>query len=170
MDLGLLVARLIVGSAIAAHGSQKLFGWFAGPGLANTGAFMESLGFRPGREFAIAAGCCEFLGGTLLTLGWFGAVGPVLVIVSMTVAALTVHAHHGFFETHQGLELPLIYATAVFTLATTGFGFYSMDAMLGTGVLSTPAAVCAASVAAIVVGVLTATLRHPLSHHAPLAH
>ena len=56
MDAGLLLARMVLGLLMAAHGAQKLFGWFGGYGLAGTGGFFESLGFRPGRFFAAAAG------------------------------------------------------------------------------------------------------------------
>ena len=56
ISIGLLLLRLVVGFAMAAHGAQKLFGWFGGYGLAGTGGFFESLGFKPGRLFALAAG------------------------------------------------------------------------------------------------------------------
>ena len=62
MDAGLLLARMVLGLLMAAHGTQKLFGWFGGYGLAGTGGFFESLGFRPGRLFAAAAGFTEFAG------------------------------------------------------------------------------------------------------------
>jgi putative oxidoreductase len=62
MDTGLLLARVVVGLVMAAHGSQKLFGWFGGYGLAGTGGFFEQLGFRPGRFFAMAAGTSEVVG------------------------------------------------------------------------------------------------------------
>jgi putative oxidoreductase len=62
MDIGLFIARLILGLAISAHGAQKLFSWFGGHGLSGTGGF-ESIGFRPGRLFALAAGLAEFGGG-----------------------------------------------------------------------------------------------------------
>jgi putative oxidoreductase len=47
MDAALLFVRLVVGLAMAAHGVQKLFGWFGGYGLAGTGGFFEGIGFRP---------------------------------------------------------------------------------------------------------------------------
>ena len=62
MDTGLLVARLVFGSVMAAHGAQKLFGWFGGYGIAGTGGFFESVGFRPGRALALAAGTGERIG------------------------------------------------------------------------------------------------------------
>ena len=52
MDAGLVLVRLVIGPLMAAHGAQKLFGWFGGYGLAGTGGFFEGLGFRPGRLFA----------------------------------------------------------------------------------------------------------------------
>src|SRR5919109_3686243 len=94
---GLFVIRLVLGLAMAAHGAQKLFGWFGGHGLAGTGGFLEQqLGFRPGRLFALAAGLGEFGGGLLLALGFLGPVGPAIMIAVMIVAMRTVHVGHGF--------------------------------------------------------------------------
>src|SRR6185295_19805757 len=95
VSVGLLVLRLVVGLAIAAHGSQKLFGWFGGHGLAGTGGFFEMLGFRPGRTFALAAGLTEFISGILIALGFLGPVGPALMLSVMIVAAVTVHWKNG---------------------------------------------------------------------------
>ena len=39
MDTALLLIRLAFGLAIAAHGAQKLFGWFGGYGIKGTGGF-----------------------------------------------------------------------------------------------------------------------------------
>ncbi len=58
MNTALLIGRLIIGLGLAAHGTQKLLGWFGGHGLKGTGGFFESLGFRPGALFALAAGLC----------------------------------------------------------------------------------------------------------------
>ncbi|WP_043448398.1 DoxX family membrane protein, partial [Streptomyces nodosus] len=55
-DVGLLLIRLGIGGVLAAHGTQKLFGWFGGGGIEGTGRFMESVGYRPGRASATAAG------------------------------------------------------------------------------------------------------------------
>jgi len=65
MNIGILLLRLAVGFTLTAHGSQKLFGWFGGPGLNSTGQFFEErLGFRPGRRHALLAGLAEAGGGS----------------------------------------------------------------------------------------------------------
>src|SRR3954470_7218338 len=92
---GLLVIRVIFGLLMAAHGTQKLFGWFGGYGLAGTGGFFEQIGFRPGKAFAAAAAASEVTGGILLALGFLGPIGPALIISVMIVAAVSVHWSHG---------------------------------------------------------------------------
>jgi len=138
---GLLLARLVFGLIMAAHGAQKLFGWFGGYGIAGTGGFLESLGFRPGRLFAVAAGFAEFAGGLLIAAGFLGPIGPALVLSSMIVAAVTVHLKNGLFAQNNGIELALLYAAAAIGFALTGFGALSLDAVLGTASIWTPALV-----------------------------
>ena len=104
MSAGFLIARLILGLALAAHGAQKLFGWFGGYGLAGTGGFFAGLGFRPGVLFALAAGLGEVGGGLLAAAGLFGPVGPALIVLVMLVAILTVHWPHGFFASSNGVD------------------------------------------------------------------
>jgi len=130
MDLGLFIARLVVGALIAAHGAQKLFGWFGGYGIAGTGGFFEGLGFRPGRLFAAAAGLAEWGGGILLALGFFEPVGAALVVSVMIVAMVAVHWPNGVLAAN-GIELPLLYAGATAALALTGPGAFSLDAAFG---------------------------------------
>lgn len=130
MDAGLLLARVVVGLLMAAHGSQKLFGWFGGYGIAGTGGYFESLGFRPGRFFAAAAGTTEFIGGLLVVLGLLGPLGPAMIIATMVVAIATVHWAHGVFASNNGVEVPLLYAVAAAALALTGYGAYSIDGAL----------------------------------------
>jgi len=139
MDSGLLIARLALGVLIAAHGAQKLFGWFGGYGIAGTGAFFESLGFRPGKVFAAAAALGEFGGGVLVAFGLLGPIGPALLVAVMIVAAVSVHWRHGVFAMTNGIELPLLYAAGATALALTGFGAYSLDALLGVASVWTPA-------------------------------
>jgi putative oxidoreductase len=139
LSIGLLVARLVIGLVMAAHGAQKLLGWFGGYGLNKTGEYFAHLGFRPGRVFAAAASTGEITGGLLVALGFLGPIGPALIISVMIVAAITVHWEHGLFATQNGIEVPLLYSTAAFALALTGFGQYSLDAALGIASHWTPA-------------------------------
>ncbi|MGH7712011.1 MAG: DoxX family protein, partial [Gemmatimonadaceae bacterium] len=131
LSIGLLIGRVVVGLVMAAHGAQKLFGWFGGYGLEKTGEFFAMLGFRPGRTFATAASLSEIGSGLLIALGFLGPIGPALMISVMIVAAMTVHWEHGLFAANNGIEVPLLYATAAIGLALAGFGQYSLDAWLG---------------------------------------
>jgi putative oxidoreductase len=129
--LPLLFVRLVLGFAFAAHGTQKLFGWFGGYGLAGTGGFLETLGFRPGRVFAAAAGVSELTGGLLIAFGLGGPVGPMLAIAAMLVAIVTVHLRNGFFAASNGIELPALYLLFGLVYAFAGYGALSLDAALG---------------------------------------
>ena len=131
MDTGLLIARMVFGLLMAAHGTQKLFGWFGGYGLAGTAGFFEQLGFRPGRFFAATAAGSELAAGLLLAFGLLGPLGPALMIAVMVVAMATVHWQHGLFAATNGIEVPLLYSVAALALALTGPGAYSLDAALG---------------------------------------
>ncbi len=156
---GLLVARLVLGLLMVGHGTQKLFGWFGGYGLTGTAGFLESLGFRPGRAFAVAASLTEITGGLLLAFGFLGPVGPALMISVMIVAAISAHWKNGLFATANGIELPLLYAAGALTIALTGPGRFSLDAVLGLGSLWTPRVVGVAIAVGIVGGVVNLALR-----------
>src|SRR5215217_5487363 len=119
MDIGLLLLRLVIGLTLAAHGAQKLFGWFGGYGLTATGQFMEGLGFHPGRRHALMAGLVEFAGGLLLALGMATPIGAALVASVMVVAAATAHVKNGFFATSGGYEYNLVLGAAAIALAFT---------------------------------------------------
>jgi putative oxidoreductase len=151
MDEGLLVARVALGLLMAAHGAQKLFGWFGGYGLDGTGGFFEGLGFKPGRFFAAAAGASEVASGLLLAVGLFTPLAAAVMLSVMIVAAVTVHLQHGLFATTNGIEVPLLYVVGAVALALTGPGAYSLDAATGLRALWTPSVV-AGSLALGVIG------------------
>jgi putative oxidoreductase len=131
MDIGLLLLRLTVGLTLAAHGTQKLFGWFGGPGLNATGQFFEMIGFLPGRRQALLAGLAETGGGLLLAVGLVTPVAAAIVFSVMLVAAVSVHIKKGFFITNGGYEYTLVLGVSGLTLAFTGPGSLSFDASLG---------------------------------------
>jgi putative oxidoreductase len=159
LNLGLLLIRLIFGLVMVAHGAQKLFGWFGGYGLAGTGGFFESLGFRPGRRFAFAAALSEFTGGWLFALGFLGPVGPALIVAVMLVASISVHWRNGLFAATNGVEVPLLYATAAIGVALIGFGTYSLDAALGLATFWTPGLIGLALTAGVLGGIANLILR-----------
>jgi putative oxidoreductase len=161
MDLGLILLRTVIGLLMAAHGAQKLLGWFGGHGLAGTAPYFDSLGFRPGRPFAAAAAAAEMLSGVLMALGLFGPVGPALMVSVMIVAATSVHWQHGLFAMSNGIEIALLYGAAAAALALTGPGAYSLDAWLGLEALSAPAVAWGALALGVISGVGMLALRRP---------
>ncbi|HEY3451593.1 MAG TPA: DoxX family protein [Myxococcales bacterium] len=130
-DIGMLILRVFVGLQLASHGSQKLFGLFGGHGPAGTGGFFESLGFKPGRLFAVAAGAGEFGGGLLLALGWLTPLAAAAIVATMLTAIAVVHADKGFFATEGGFELPLLLAVIAVCVTFMGPGAISIDRALG---------------------------------------
>jgi len=149
MDLGLLLGRLVLGLLMAAHGTQKAFGWFGGYGLAGTGGYFEQIGFRPGRLFAAAAAGTEIVGGLLLAAGLLTPIAAALVVSVMIVAAISVHWPQGVFAQNNGIEVPLLYGVGGAALALTGPGAFSIDAALGFDALWTPTVI----VASLAIGV-----------------
>ena len=159
LGTGLLLARLILGVLMVAHSGQKLFGWLGGYGIAGTAGYFEQLGFRPGRLFVITASVSEALSGILIALGLFGPVGPALLLMVMIVAAVSVHWKGGLFAATNGIEVPLLYATGAVALAFTGYGPFSLDAVLGIDQTWTPALKLAAVAVGVVGGVVNLQAR-----------
>jgi putative oxidoreductase len=133
MELGLFLLHAVPGLLLIGHGSQKLFGWLGGHGPEGTGQFMDSLGMRPGRRMALAAGFNEFAGGLLLALGLLIPLAAVLIASTMLVAALTAHRGKGLWATNNGYELPLLYGLIPVALTFHGAGQWSLDHALGWG-------------------------------------
>jgi putative oxidoreductase len=127
LSLGVLIIRLVVGLALAAHGAQKLFGWFGGYGLKGTGGWMESIGIKPGYTMALIAGLAEFGGGLLFAAGLYTELAAILIAVTMLVAILKVHLQNGFWVTANGYEFNLVLIAVVVGVALTGAGTYSLD-------------------------------------------
>jgi putative oxidoreductase len=159
LSIGLLLARLVIGLLMAAHGAQKLFGWFGGYGLKTTGEFFVQLGYSRGRLFASAASLTEIASGLLIVLGFLGPIGPALMIAVMIVAAISVHWKNGLFATANGIELPLLYATAGLGFALSGFGRYSFDALLGISHNFTPMLTWSILAGGVVAGVINLLVR-----------
>jgi putative oxidoreductase len=163
MNAGLLLARLVLGLLMAAHGSQKLFGWFGGPGLVKAAGFFEGLGFRPGRLFATTAALTEFVSGLLLAIGLFEPIAAALMVSVMIVAA-SVHWSNGLLVTSNGIEVPLLYGALGVSLALTGPGDYSLDSLLGFAASWTPLVTWGVLAIGIVGGFANLVLKRPLPH------
>ncbi|MFJ3230104.1 DoxX family membrane protein [Streptomyces sp. NPDC086787] len=161
-DVGLLLLRLGTGGALAAHGAQKLLGWFGGGGIEGTGQFMESVGYTPGKASAVAAGLAEAGGGTLLMLGLATPAAGAAAAGAMTGAS-AVLAPGGFFAQQGGLEHPVSLGVAATALAVAGPGRLSLDHVLGDALnraWMVPAALCVTgAVTAAVVGMREARVR-----------
>jgi putative oxidoreductase len=133
-DLGLLLQRVVIGGLLAGHGSQKLFGWFSGPGPEGTAGFLESIGIKPSDKWAFAAGASEFLGGSLTALGFLWPLGPITAMAPMGMAAGTVHWGKPIWATKGGAELPVTNLAVVTSLVLTGPGRLSLDRLLSVRV------------------------------------
>jgi putative oxidoreductase len=125
-----LIVRLVTGITLAAHGSQKLFGWFGGGGIAGTTPFFERLGLRPGRLHAALAGLAETAGGLLLAAGLLTPFAAAAILGVMVVAVGSVHWGKGFFLNTGGFEYNLALAAGALAVAFTGPGAISLDRAL----------------------------------------
>lgn len=129
-DVGLLVLRVGVGGALAAHGTQKLFGWFGGGGVDGTAAMFDKAGFRPARLSAIAAGITETGGGALLAAGIATPAAGAAIAGTMVVAS-SMLAPKGFFAAKGGYEYAALIGVGGVSLALTGPGALSLDDVTG---------------------------------------
>jgi putative oxidoreductase len=128
-NAALLGTRLVVGSYLAVHGAQKLFGAFGGSGLDQAGAGFERMGLRPGRPMAAAAGITELGGGVLTAAGIADPAGPLAIMGAMGIAATTNRAK-GPLNSRGGFELPLTNLAAAATLAAVGPGKFRLSPAL----------------------------------------
>jgi putative oxidoreductase len=130
-DIALLVLRLVLGGVFVAHGAQKLFGSFGGPGIEGTAGFHEQLGIKPAKPMAILAGLAEFVGGMLVVAGFLTPLAALALIAVMVVAIVTVHLKNGFFAASGGYEFNLVLIAVAVALVLAGSGAYGLDAALG---------------------------------------
>lgn len=125
-----LPVRVAVGVIFAAHGAQKLFGWFGGYGLKGTGGWMTSIGLEPGMLMAALAGGAEFFGGLALVLGLLVRPAAAVLAVTMVVAIVTVHLSNGLFMANNGYEFGLALLAVSITLVIRGAGSVSADQLI----------------------------------------
>ncbi|AUB74613.1 DoxX family protein [Pseudomonas sp. Lz4W] len=124
---GLTVLRIFVGIIFAAHGSQKLFGWFGGGGLAGTAQWMESIGLTPGTLMALLSGGTEFFGGLALIVGLLARPAALGLSFTLLVAIFSVHIHNGLFMANNGYEFALALLGGTVAVLLEGAGKLSID-------------------------------------------
>jgi putative oxidoreductase len=127
MSFGIAILRAVVGGLFIGHGLQKLLGKFGGHGLEGTAGFMESLGLRPGKVQATAAGMAETGGGALLVAGAATPLAASALTGTMTVAIAKVHGQNGLWSQDGGYEFPLTMMAALFAITASGPGELSID-------------------------------------------
>ena len=128
--LDTLPLRVGAGVIFAAHGAQKLFGWFGGYGLEGTGGWMASIGIEPGVLMAALAGGAEFFGGLLLTFGLLVRPAAIVLAITMIVAIVAVHLQNGLFMSNNGYEFGLALLVISVGLVIRGAGSISLDRLL----------------------------------------
>jgi putative oxidoreductase len=128
--LDTLPLRVGAGVIFAAHGAQKLFGWFGGYGLEGTGGWMASIGIEPGVLMAALAGGAEFFGGLFLIVGLLVRPAAVVLAITMVVAIAAVHLQNGLFMSNNGYEFGLALLVISVGLAIRGAGSISLDRLL----------------------------------------
>ena len=124
---GLTVLRVFVGIIFAAHGSQKLFGWFGGGGLAGTAQWMESIGLTPGTLMALLSGGTEFFAGLALIVGLLARPAALGLSFTLLVAIFSVHIHNGLFMANNGYEFALALLGGTLAVLFEGAGKLSLD-------------------------------------------
>ena len=155
----MILLRLVVGLALAAHGSQKLFGFFGGGGLAGTRKFFAGLGFRTPLAMAFVAGLSELGGGLLFAFGLLTPFAALALTVVMLNAIGTVHWKKGFFNSAGGFEYNLLIIATVVAVTATGPGRFSLDHAFGwAGSISGPWWALAIVVLAPLIALVTLTL------------
>jgi putative oxidoreductase len=131
MSYGILFLRVVLGLIMAAHGAQKLFGWWGGPGLQGVHGWLTSMRFRGGWLPVSLLVSAEFGGGLLLALGLLTPFAAFAIVAGMFVAIATTHWRNGFWNGGGGYEFNLLILVAAASVAAIGPGRFSLDRAFG---------------------------------------
>ena len=126
VNIALLILRGVVGLIFVAHGSQKLLGWFGGPGLNTWAGVMNRMGLKPPELWAWISGLSEFAGGLLFGLGFYTPMAAAAMISAMIMAMIKVHWSNGFFNVNRGVEFNLTLVAVLVAVGLAGPGAYAL--------------------------------------------
>jgi putative oxidoreductase len=134
-DTTLLILRLVVGLTFAAHGAQKAFGWWNGPGLEGWQKIIGGMRFQPAPLWTLVSIGAELIGGLLIAIGLFTPLAATALIGQSVVIILKAHLPNGFWNKAGGIEFPLALAAGVLAILGVGPGAYSADRLIGFGLV-----------------------------------
>jgi putative oxidoreductase len=160
LSFGLLIIRVVAGLTLAAHGAQKLFGWFGGPGFAGTIAMQQKMGFKPPLLWAVLVIMGDVCGGLSIALGFFTPLCAERMLGAMLMAIVKVHWSKGFFSTKGGFEFPLALLAIAIGVGLAGPGRYALDSLFGI-VLPSPLLFGLLAVGALIVDVVGLLISRP---------
>jgi putative oxidoreductase len=160
LNLGLLLLRVVCGLTLAAHGAQKLFGWFGGSGFAKQREGMAKQGYKPAMLWACLVVLGEVGGGLSLAFGFLMPLGAAGAFGGMFMAIFKVHWKNGFWNGKRGIEFPLSLLTIAAALGIMGPGDYSLDGLLKIA-LPTPLLFGVLAAAAVLVDVVGLVMTRP---------
>jgi len=129
-DLGVAIVRVVVGLTFAAHGAQKAFGWWGGPGYHGWNGIVGKMGWRPVAFWAPIAIAAELIGGLGLAVGLLVPLAAAALVAQSIVIIRRVHWPAGFWNTAGGMEYPVVLLACALGLFFTGPGNLSLDALL----------------------------------------
>jgi putative oxidoreductase len=133
-DLTLLALRLVVGLTFAAHGAQKAFGWWEGPGFGRWTKVMTAMRIQPAPLWAFVSTAAELVGGLALAIGLFTPFAAALLVAQSVVIVVVAHLPKGFWSRSGGVEFPLTIAAGALAVLGAGGGAISLDRLLGYAV------------------------------------
>ena len=160
LGLGLLILRLVAGLTIAAHGVQKVFGWFGGPGFTRIEQGLQTQGFKPAWLWTWLVILGEFGGGLSVAFGFLTPLGAAGIFSTMLMAIFKSHWKNGFFNSKRGLEFPLSLLTMAVVIGIIGPGSYSLDALFGIA-LPEILLFCILAAAALLVDIIGLIISRP---------